>query len=252
MKVIILLSVSVAMVSGILALPPMPQDPAYHQFADQRGWAGLPHAWNLLSNIPFLLIGLLGLRRLAGSHPVVIVERMRFIYALFFLALALIGLGSGWYHWSPSNATLVWDRLPIAVAFMCFFSVAIAELVDEKAGIILFPLLLFLGPAAVVYWYWTETLGQGDLRLYILVQLLPMIMLPLLLLGRAGFSKARWYWLAVACYAVAKACEVWDEGLFQLTAGSISGHTLKHLWSGLGAWMIYRSLRVNPVKSPDS
>ena len=38
-------------------LDPIPQDLAYHNFADTRALFGLPNAYDVLSNIPFLLVG---------------------------------------------------------------------------------------------------------------------------------------------------------------------------------------------------
>ena len=34
------------------------------------------------------------------------------------LGVLLTGFGSGYYHWSPSNETLVWDRLPMTLTFL--------------------------------------------------------------------------------------------------------------------------------------
>ena len=43
-----------------LLMPGMAQSESYHAFADQRGWAGLPHAADVLSNLGFLAAGLAG------------------------------------------------------------------------------------------------------------------------------------------------------------------------------------------------
>jgi hypothetical protein len=48
-------------------LPAIPQNPSYHQFADQRQWFGVPHPADTLSNIAFALVGVVGQVRLA-SH----------------------------------------------------------------------------------------------------------------------------------------------------------------------------------------
>ncbi len=241
-KSAILILIGLVVTVAVMLQPPIAQDPAYHQFADQRGWAGLPHVLNLLSNVPYLLIGILGIKRLASGRPAVIIEPLRFLYQLFFISLALIGLGSGWYHWAPDNASLVWDRLPIAIAFVTLFSIILAEHLHPKLGLTLFPLLLFLAISSVGYWYWTETLGQGDMRPYILVQLLPMILLALLLLMYpSALGRSRVYWLVLACYLVAKVFEVLDGQIYEL-GGLVSGHTLKHLVSAIGPWLFYRSL----------
>jgi len=46
---------------------PTPQPPAYHDFADQRPLLGLPHALNVISNMPFLIVGALGSAFLASA-----------------------------------------------------------------------------------------------------------------------------------------------------------------------------------------
>ena len=37
---------------------------------------------------------------------------------------------SRYYHWKPTNATLVWDRLPMTLAFMTVFAI----MIDERLG----------------------------------------------------------------------------------------------------------------------
>ena len=142
----------------IFLQPPIPQDLAYHQFADQRTLFGIPHCLNVLSNLPFLLVGLWGFSvvfRLA-TDP----EQQAFVrpadslaYQILFLGVALVGLGSTYYHLAPSNETLLWDRLPMSIAFMAFLATAITERLDRRAGIItLLPLIAF-GVFSVLYWH---------------------------------------------------------------------------------------------------
>jgi hypothetical protein len=242
MKLGFLVLVCLLVAGVILMRPPIPQDPAYHQFADQRSWAALPNVWNLLSNLPYVLIGIFGWWRLRGVRPAAVIDRLRFVYRLIFIGLVLVGLGSFHYHWAPDNLGLLWDRLAIALVICAFFTIVLAEYLDERTALLLFPLLLFIAPASAVYWYWTETLGQGDLRLYGLVQFLPLLLVPLiLLLFSSPMGKTRHYWLVLAGYALAKLFEVGDAWVFDAT-GVISGHTLKHLFSAAGAWMLVRSL----------
>ena len=103
-------------------------------------------------------------------------------YRIFFIGLILIGLGSGYYHLDPSNASLVWDRMPITLSFMAFFAISLGESVstdiDSK---LLYPLIL-IGILSVVYWDFTKSIGEGDLRIYAIVQFLPIMLIPLLLL----------------------------------------------------------------------
>lgn len=251
MKALVLVIISLLSIVLVFLQAPIPQDPLYHLFADQRGLAGIPNVLNVISNLPYLVFGVMGLRALSANHPVSILSRTRYIYQLFFIAVFFIGLGSGYYHVSPDNASLFWDRLPISIAFMSFFTIVVAEYIDKRFAIILFPLLLFLGVASVLFWYWSESIGQGDLRPYILVQLLPVIlMLAILLMYKSCFSQTYYFWLVLACYVTAKVFEVMDEQVFELL-GLLSGHTLKHLVSSLAPLLIYITLnqriRISPA-----
>src|ERR1700683_2874717 len=49
----------------LVLVPRIPQDPDYHNFADQRTILGIPHAWNVVSNVPLLVVGVWGLSYLA-------------------------------------------------------------------------------------------------------------------------------------------------------------------------------------------
>ena len=62
-SVLILLGLAAASLAALLLLPPIPQDQSYHKFADQRTLFGTPNFWNVVSNFPFIAIGLAGLRQ---------------------------------------------------------------------------------------------------------------------------------------------------------------------------------------------
>lgn len=219
----------------ITALSPrITQDPAYHHFADSRTMLGIPHAFDVLSNLPFLVVGLLGLRM-----------RPKLPYLICFAGVALISFGSAYYHWAPSNATLVWDRLPMTIGFMGLLSAVIAEQLSERAGLALLGPLLIAGVASVFYWQYTD-----DLRPYMLVQFGPLVLIPLMitLFPKRYTHSERWYWI-IGWYAMAKILELADVKVFAATAGIVSGHTLKHL---AAAWACYEIVRMLKVRRPAS
>ncbi len=207
---------------GVAALlPPMPQDSAYHQFADDRTLAAVPYFWNVLSNVGFALAGAIGL----FAAPRVRSPELRTGYLLFCVAVMAVSAGSSWYHYAPSNATLVWDRLPMSVAFMALFSMVLGDRVSWRlAGIALWPLAA-AGAASVWYWHWTELHGAGDLRAYGVVQFLPMLIMPLVahLVSRPPREMAvgdlRWS----SRSSRRPRTEVDHEAL------GFSGHSIKHL-----------------------
>ena len=148
----------------LLLSDPVAQDPSYHQFSDSRTLWHIPNFWNVLSNIPFSLVGIWGLIQLREPNQIVIVRENRLAYSLFSTSLLLVFAGSTYYHLDPGNATLVWDRLPMTVAFMALFSIAISETVSANLGKWLLIPLLAIGVFSVWYWWLTESQGHGDLR----------------------------------------------------------------------------------------
>ena len=240
-RILVLLGLLVLAVSGVLALPPIAQDPAYHLFADSRSFFGIPNFNDVVSNIGFTLVGVLGLLLVIGEG-----SRMLFAesvdarpYRIFFIAVALVGVGSAYYHWAPSNERLFWDRLPMAIAFMAITSATVADRIDARAGNgWLLWLLLALGAASLIYWYWTESLGRGDLRLYALVQFYPMLAIPIMLVCfRSRCTHVQAYWWLLLLYIIAKLFEHFDGEVYNVL-GFISGHLLKHLTAALGMYVL--------------
>ena len=149
-RVVLLIAVTAVSLVGLLLLPPISQDQSYHHFADQRTLLGIPNFWNVVSNIPFIAIGAVGLRQF-GRYPATI---------LLFLGILLTGFGSAYYHLEPSDKTLFWDRLPMAIGFMAILAITIEERVDRRAGAVLLWPLIVVGVSSLLLWHWT-----GDLRL---------------------------------------------------------------------------------------
>lgn len=241
-KTCLLAGVALAAIVGVSLLDPVPQDLAYHEFADRRTFAGIPNLFDVLSTLPFLAIGLTGLRQLVGRQ-LQLDTKLRPTVAVFFLGVVLTAFGSAFYHLQPDNATLTWDRLPMTLAFMALVALVFGEYINIDVGRVLLWPLLIAGIGSVLWWQYTEQLGQGDLRFYGLVQFLPMLLLPLvLLLYPPRWSRASDYWLAGGWYLLAKLFECFDRVVFGLT-GWLSGHTLKHLAAAMAAWWLLRMLK---------
>ncbi len=236
-----LVFISIAAVISLFFIEPIAQDLNYHNFADKKMIYGVPNFWNVVSNIPFLIVGIIGLSQL---KRLTIIAEMELAYWIIFSALILVAFGSSYYHLNPTNKTLVWDRLPMTLAFMSLFSVIIAEFINEQKGsIMLFPLLI-IGLLSVLYWNWTESKGVGDLRFYALVQFLPIIIIPLLLLfSESKFSKKSGYWWLLLAYILAKILEYYDNQIFQNFGQLMSGHAIKHVAAALGMYVLLSSYR---------
>jgi hypothetical protein len=236
-----------ALLIGVAAfVPPVAQDPAYHDFADQRPALGIPNFLNVVSNLPFLVVGAMGVLflardRRAGGRGSFATATERRPYWVLFAGIGLTGVGSGYYHWMPDTRTLFWDRLPMTIGFMALLASVIGERISRRAGAWLLWPLVGVGVWSTLYWRLGERAGAGDLRPYALVQFGSLMLVPLILvLFPARYTGTRDLAIAIGWYALAKVLEHFDHGIFQLTG--VSGHTLKHLASAAGAYWILRML----------
>ena len=245
----LLLILAAAGIVALLLLPPIPQPLWYHDFADQRLLLGIPNFWNVVSNLPFLFVGVLGLWRIASKRSV---DRwqdssQRWMYFLFFAMVTLTGVGSAYYHLDPDNERLVWDRLPIAMTFLALFAIIMTEQLSRRAGTFLFVPLILLGAATVYYWHLTEIEGKGDLRPYLLTQIYPFVAIPVILwFCPPAYSRTENLYSAMAWYAGAKLYEFLDKSVFSF-GQIISGHTLKHIAAAFSCYMIWRWIRERRV-----
>ncbi len=252
-RVGILVGTAVAAAIVASAASRQPQPPGYLDFADERRLLGIPNGLNVLSNVAFLAVGLAGLAALLGKGVRFRNPQERAPWVVFFGGVVLTGAGSAWFHLAPSMASLVWDRLPMAIGFMGLLSALVAERVDAVWGRRLLWPLVGLGLSTVVYWSLTERSGVGDLRPYLLVQFYPLVALPLLvLLFPSRCSGSRTYLVALGAYLAAKVAELLDGAIHAL-GGLVSGHTLKHLLAAAGigaiAWMLVHRHPLEPARA---
>lgn len=251
-RVLALLALFMLCAVAMFSLNPIAQDLAYHHFADDATLFSIPHFWNVISNLPFSIIGLWGLW-LVVKHSHHLLPDERWLWAAFAFGLVLIGLGSGYYHLAPDNHTLVWDRLPMTISFMAFFALMIMDRVDGRHGSVAGICLLVLGAASVFYWGYTESIGQGDLRPYVLVQFFPMIAVVFMLWlfpSRSGWAVKPLY-MGLVFYLLAKVLEHFDQEIHILSGQIMGGHPLKHIAAAMGGYFILRYMQKG-VKSEHS
>jgi hypothetical protein len=242
-----LVAMFVAALVGLFSMEPISQAAAYHGFADTRSWLGIPNFGDVMSNVPYALFGGIGLWLVLGPSGRQIYDNVadRWPYALFFIGVAFVSVGSSYYHAAPDSARLVWDRLPMTVAFMSLFSIFIADRIDPRVGVRkLLPVLIVAGVASVFYWAWSEALGRGDLRFYYLVQFYPIVALPVIcwLFPKGRYTSDRYLAWLIAWYAIAKVLEIFDPQVFAILGDTISGHSLKHLASSGAVVVVIRML----------
>lgn len=224
-----------------LGLGPIAQPADYHDLADKRPLLGFRHFWNVVSNLPFLVIGVMGLHLVWRNRG-----EAAAAWATLFAGTAMVALGSSWYHSDPNDVTLIWDRVPIGIAFMGFFTALLIEHLNgmgrRVARHLLVPFVVF-SAAAIWWWY-----ANGDLSLWVWVQAAPMLAVVLVfVLLPARFTHRRYLAYGLACYVAAKLFEVADMQVMQWTGGLMSGHAMKHLAAAAGVCCFYVMLRQRSV-----
>jgi hypothetical protein len=240
-----LVAFTIALGAVAMLLPRIPQPQSYHDFADQRSFLGIANFGDLASNLLFAVSGAWGLIFLLErhSHEQFIDPRERCAYFFLFLGLFLTAFGSRYYHLAPDNARLVWDRLPMMLAFMGLVSAMISERVSVAVGFHLLPLLLMLGVGSVVVWWYSEIRGAGDLRFYAMLQVYAVLILPVLLLLPPRYTRSGDFAVVFGFYVLAKVFETADRRIFSIDQHTIGGHTLKHLAAGAAGFWVLRMLK---------
>ena len=237
----IIAAVLTAILVSLCCTNPIAQDISYHRFADHRSIAGINNFWNVVTNLGFLIVGLWGLFKLLSTQSFHIIPAIKLTYIVLFTGISLVAFGSAFYHLHPNNITLVWDRMPMTIVFMALLVICSVECASAnwaKSGLL--PLLI-AGQGSVFYWYFTELHGKGDLRPYIFVQFVPVIVLPIMLLLRKGRFTCQWgYWMLFGCYIVGKLTEGYDHTIYQLSGNLIAGHALKHIFIIVGLAALIR------------
>lgn len=198
---------------------------------------------HIQSNIPFLIVGAAGLLSLSASTSSFGVEGLstatvqdeweRNAWSVFFIGISAVCFGSAYYHWNPTDSTLIWDRLPMTIGFMALT----ATTLDERVGGFRFLLPLFLSLGLLSIYIWHRT---GDLRVYLVVSVYSLlVVLFLLLLFPPLYTHSSHPYLCMGWYVFAKVTEALDKPIFRWTGQTVSGHTIKHLAAAVGLYYLY-------------
>ncbi|OGB20481.1 MAG: hypothetical protein A3I66_18685 [Burkholderiales bacterium RIFCSPLOWO2_02_FULL_57_36] len=218
-----------------LFLPAIHQPESYHHFADQRSWNAIPNFADVVSNLIFTAAGAIGLYKLRGLPDAM--QKVSLPLSVFFGGLLLTGVGSAYYHWAPSAQTILVDRLPMVFAFAGVIGTFLAQRVSARMG--LFGLIagLVVGSAGLA-----GSAITGNLTLYLALQFggLAGIATGLFLLKNTD-DHLPW-WTLIGWYALAKALELGDHLVWELTQHMVSGHTLKHIAAGMAGMVLLRAL----------
>ena len=243
----VLAFIALAMAGIALSLAPILQPQAYHNFAEQRTMLGIPHFGDVITNVAYLAVALLGFKFLQsrdGKAALATFED-RLPYIVFFAAVGAVAVGSAYYHANPTNQTLLWDRLPMAVAFTAILAAFVGDRVHARSGaFVVLPVAVALSIGSLVYWQLTETAGRGDLRFYFLVQASAIVLIPLIcVLFRGRHTSGRFVVYILVLYGLGIASEQLDVRIYEALGGIVSGHTIKHVLTALAIYMVVPMLR---------
>jgi len=120
---------------------PILQPPGYHDFADRRSIWGLHNFWNVVSNVPFSW-SRCGEFEALRSEAGLLADLERAAYWVLLSGVALVAIGSGYYHLRPDDGTLFWDRLPWPSSSCRCSRPRLGERISLHAGrLLLIPLL---------------------------------------------------------------------------------------------------------------
>jgi hypothetical protein len=234
---------------AIALLPAIPDPPALRVLADDRAVFGVPNFWNVVSNVPLLLVGAWGVLAMRRARFIGPLERWPYVVA--FVAVALTGIGSVYYHLAPLDERLVWDRLPIALSFMALVCALAGDRMGGRAAMTALVPSFVLGAASVFYWRWSALHGRENIVPYAVVQygaLLAIVVIGARLPSR--YTRTHDVLIAVGLYVLAKLAELLDAPLYAL-GHVLSGHTLKHVLAALAIWWVLRMLRLRqPLSRP--
>lgn len=234
----ILLTVLAALLAVAVFAPALAQPADFHGFADGRAWLGIPHAADVLSNLPFAVWGVVGLLACARFRARTDATQGA-LATLFFGGLVVAAGASTWYHWQPDNMGLAIDRLGMTVAFAGLLGLAVAGRISARAGLSVAAAVLLLGPLSV--WVWVTS---ANVLPWAFVQFGGMALVLWMAACKPlpGAWPVRWA-LVIAVYAAAKGLEQADHVIFALDHGWLSGHSLKHIVASLAALPVISALR---------
>ncbi len=236
-----------AVLLAVACLGPMvPQAASYHAFADQRSWGALPFAMDVLTNLPFLLLGLAGLWAAVLHAPQRVVDAgARGWLAWVFGGLVATAVGSGYYHMAPDDWRVFWDRMGMVPVFAGVLALAVQSQLGSRPAQITAGLVALCGPLSLVVW-----LRTGQLLPWAVLQGAGMVLIVVLAVAQwrkpgALAGAVRWPLLAIVLwYAAAKVFELGDGAVWQMTGGWVSGHSLKHVAAALATlpllWCVQR------------
>lgn len=223
-------------VGGLLHLVhPLVQSAGYHQFADTRLICGVHNGADVLSNLAILAAGVVNLSwcwRHRGSNA-------RQMPGMLTAALGFVitSAGSAVYHYSPTDSTLVWDRLPMTIVFAGVLAMLYTSVSGRRISWSQVSSLVTAAVLTVLIWAWF-----GELWPYTLLQYGGLASILGFTCWRKVANPGGW-WGVICWYGVAKLFEALDTSVWLATHHVVAGHTLKHIACGAAGIALLRIVK---------
>ncbi|RDX64278.1 hypothetical protein CR513_57185 [Mucuna pruriens] len=257
----------------ILFTPRIPRSPKHHRFFDMRNLLGVPNTLNVMTNFPFLVVGVLGLVLvLEGCVFNISSQGEVWTWALFYAGITGVAFGSAYYHLKPDDHRVLWDTLPMMVAFSSLLSSLVVERFGQRIGLCCMFALIVAAFLCVLYeregaevakFYAEFCLLVGcriynDIRFCMMFQFtLPLAIPVIAVMYRSKYTHSRYWFLSTGVYMLAKFEGVTDKKLYHVNNYIISGHSLEHLCLALipvllSIMLIYREHKFQRIDHEDA
>ncbi|KAK7831216.1 hypothetical protein CFP56_027569 [Quercus suber] len=264
----------------MFATPKIPLSPKHHLYADMRNFlgnqtlhypflymflyscnclvfwlicvvllsgclTGVPNTLNVITNFPFLVVGVLGfVLCLQRNFFNIILRGELWGWALFYAGTAGVAFGSAYYHLKPDDNRVMWDTFPMMIAYSSLFSSFIVERMGEKIGLSSLFALISFAFLSTAY-----GIKYNDLRLCMAFQLIPSVAIPgMMYVFRPKYTHSRYWLFAAGIHVLAKFEGVADRKIYRVNRYIISGHSLEHLCLAmvpvlLSIMLMYRNMK---------
>ncbi|KAJ4708198.1 Alkaline phytoceramidase (aPHC) [Melia azedarach] len=214
----------------MLATPKVPLSPHGNLFADMRNFLGVPNTLNVITNFPFLIVGVIGfVLTLQGSFFKISFRGEVWGWALFYAGIAGVAFGSAYYHLKPDEDRVMWDTLPMMIAYASLFSTFLVERVGVKIG-----LSCLIALVSVAFLSMSYARIFNDFRLCMTFQLIPCLAIPVMVFFLPPkYTHSRFWIYAAGVHIIAKFEAIADRKIYHANHYIISGHSLEHLCSAI-------------------
>lgn len=203
------------------------QPVGYHELADQRLLFTLSGTGDLISNIPFVVFGILGLVLIYFGKISFQTDYDKYLIHALLAVSILAGINSFVYHIKPNNTLIIFDRFTILFGISIFSSYVISFNRGVSSSLKCLIIFIIYGLMSLLYWSFTDLSGVDDIRFYGFFQTATVAMSVIVALR--SFRENFWIVVGTGLFVVSRPLELMDHEVFHWTGENLSGHSMKHI-----------------------